>query len=69
VHPHDTDHRRAQAQHGEPKMSEQSETKSGLSSSKREDLWALIIAAAVMAVAFGAPEGLYYVFKKALFIF
>jgi hypothetical protein len=41
----------------------------GLSSAKREDIWALIIAAVVMAVSMAAPEGVYTFFKKVLYLF
>ena len=41
----------------------------GLSSAKREDIWALIIAAVVMLVSMAAPEWVYNFFKKYLFFF
>ena len=41
---------------------------SGLSSSKREDIWALIIAALVMIVSLAVPEGVYEFFKKILYV-
>lgn len=41
----------------------------GLSSSKREDIWALIIAGIVMLISMVAPEGVYHVFKKLLYFF
>ena len=41
----------------------------GLSSSKREDIWALIIAGIVMLVSIAAPEAVYNTFKKLLYIF
>ena len=48
---------------------EQSGTKSGgLSSSKREDIWALIIATLVMLVSLAAPEGVYELFKMILYV-
>ena len=43
------------------------EKKSGLSSSKREDIWALIIACIVLLLSLVAPEGVHDVFKKALY--
>ncbi len=43
--------------------------KPALSSAKREDIWALIIAAAVMAVSAVAPEAVYTFFKKFLYFF
>ena len=39
----------------------------GLSSSKREDIWALIIAVLVMVISILAPEGVHDVFKKFLY--
>ena len=41
----------------------------GLSSAKREDIWALIIASVVMLIAFAAPEGVYRFFTEVLFLF
>ena len=41
----------------------------GLSSAKREDIWALIIASVVMLISFAAPEGVYRFFKEVLFLF
>jgi len=41
----------------------------GLSSAKREDIWALIIAGAVMLISIAAPEAVYDFFKKVLYIF
>ncbi len=41
----------------------------GLSSSKREDIWALIIACIVMLISIAAPEGVHEFFKKALYFF
>ena len=41
----------------------------GLSSEKREDIWALIIASVVMLIAFAAPEGVYRFFTEILFLF
>lgn len=40
----------------------------GLSSAKREDIWALIIAALVMIASLAAPEGVYTFFKKILYV-
>ncbi len=41
----------------------------GLSSAKREDIWALIIAGTVMLISIAAPEAVYDFFKKVLYIF
>jgi len=41
----------------------------GLSSAKREDIWALIIAGIVMLVSIAAPEAVYDFFKKVIYIF
>ncbi len=41
----------------------------GLSSAKREDIWALIIAGAIMAISMITPEGVHHFFKKVLFLF
>lgn len=49
--------------------SEKEQPKGGLSSAKREDIWALIIAAAIFGVSAAAPEAVYTFFKKMLFIF
>ena len=40
----------------------------GLSSAKREDIWALLIAAAVMLAALAAPEAVHTFFKKVLYL-
>jgi hypothetical protein len=40
-----------------------------LSSAKREDIWALIIAGFVMLISIAAPEAVYSFFKKVLYIF
>lgn len=40
----------------------------GLSSAKREDIWALIIAAAVMAASLVAPEQIHAFFKQILYL-
>jgi hypothetical protein len=45
------------------------EEKPGLSSAKREDIWALVIAGVVMALSIAAPEAVYAVFKKMLYFF
>ena len=39
----------------------------GLSSAKREDIWALLVAAAVMLAALAAPEAVHTFFKKVLY--
>ncbi len=49
--------------------SESQELPTGLSSAKREDIWALIIAGIVMLVSIAAPETVYNLFKKVLYIF
>ncbi len=41
----------------------------GLSSAKREDIWALIIAGIVMLISIAAPEAVYSFFKNVLYIF
>jgi hypothetical protein len=41
----------------------------GLSSAKREDIWALIIATVVLLTSLAAPEAVYDFFKKILYIF
>ena len=45
------------------------EKPTGLSSAKREDIWALIIAGIVMLISMVAPETVYHIFKKLLYIF
>ena len=40
-----------------------------LSSEKREDLWAIIIAAAVLVLCCINPEAVHQFFKKSLFLF
>lgn len=40
-----------------------------LSSEKREDLWAIIIAGVVLVLSSIDPDALYTFFKKSLFIF
>lgn len=47
----------------------QQEESSGLSSSKREDIWALIIAGIVMLASIAAPDAVYNFFKKMLYLF
>ncbi len=41
----------------------------GLSSAKREDIWALIVAGIVMIASITAPDGVHSLFKKVLFFF
>jgi hypothetical protein len=41
----------------------------GLSSEKREDIWALLIALLVLVLCLAAPEAIYRFFKSALFVF
>jgi hypothetical protein len=53
-------------------MTSESETRgtsTGLSSAKREDIWALVIAGTVMLIAIAAPEAVHDFFKNVLFIF
>ena len=50
-------------------MSSSSESEEGLSSAKREDIWALIIAGIVMLFSMAAPETVYNVFKNLLYVF
>ena len=45
------------------------QAKPGLSSAKREDIWALIIAGIVMAASMAAPQSIYTFFSKTLFLF
>ncbi len=47
----------------------ESEPKGGLSSEKREDIWALIIAAVVMLICVMAPAGVHHFFKDLLYLF
>ena len=48
---------------------EPQDTPAGLSSAKREDIWALIIAGMVMLISMAAPDTVYNVFKKLLYVF
>ena len=41
----------------------------GLSSAKREDIWALIIAGIVMLFSIAAPEAVHNFFKNVLYLF
>ncbi len=45
------------------------DTATVLSSAKREDIWALIIAGIVMLLSMAAPEAVYNIFKKLLYVF
>jgi hypothetical protein len=45
------------------------DTSTGLSSAKREDFWALIIAGIVMLVSMAAPEIVHEIFEKLLYVF
>jgi hypothetical protein len=45
------------------------ESQTGLSSEKREDIWALLIALTVLVLCLAAPESIYTFFKKTIFIF
>jgi hypothetical protein len=49
--------------------SEPEDRATDLSSAKREDIWALIIAGIVMLLSIAAPEAVYNLFKKVLYIF
>jgi hypothetical protein len=49
--------------------STENQPKPGLSSAKREDIWALIIAGIVMVASMAAPESVYTFFNKVLFLF
>jgi hypothetical protein len=53
-------------------MSSESEPEvkaTGLSSAKREDIWALIIAGIVVLFSIAAPEAVYSFFKNVLYVF
>lgn len=41
----------------------------GLSSEKREDLWSILLAAAVLLLSMAAPEAVHNFFKNALYLF
>ncbi len=41
----------------------------GLSSEKREDIWALLIALGVLVICFVIPEQVYAFFKSTLYLF
>lgn len=43
-------------------------TSKGLSSAKREDIWALIIAGIVMLVSMAAPGIVHKIFEKLLYV-
>lgn len=45
------------------------EGSAGLSSAKREDIWALVIAGIVMLASIAAPDAVYSFFKKILYVF
>jgi hypothetical protein len=40
-----------------------------LSSEKREDIWSILLAVAVLLASMAAPEQVYHLFKKALYLF
>lgn len=44
------------------------EKPAGLSSAKREDIWALIIATVVLLISMAAPDAIYNFFKNILYI-
>ena len=50
-------------------MADQASGGTGLSSEKREDLWAVILALVVLLVALVAPQGLHDFFSTALYLF
>ncbi|NCO58388.1 MAG: hypothetical protein GW783_03015 [Deltaproteobacteria bacterium] len=50
-------------------MADQGSLRKGLSSEKREDLWAVILALVVLLVALVAPQGLHDFFSTALYLF
>lgn len=52
---------------GVPEDEKQAE--SGLTSERREDYWAIILATVVLIVSIAAPEAVHTFFKKILFIF
>jgi len=39
------------------------------SSEKREDIWAILIAVAILILSFAFPEQIYHFFKKGLYLF
>lgn len=45
------------------------DTSARLSSAKREDIWALIIAAIVMLVSIATPLAVHYIFADLLYLF
>ena len=49
--------------------SAESRPPSGLSSEKREDIWALLIALVIFLICLAAPEAIYVFFKNTLFVF
>ena len=49
--------------------SEPEDRATDLSSAKREDIWALIIAGIVMLISIAAPEAVYNFFKNVLYVF
>jgi hypothetical protein len=53
----------------EGRMSASTEPEEELSSAKREDIWALIIAGMVMLLSMAAPETVHNVFKNLLYVF
>ena len=53
-------------QTGVPDEDEKAE---GLSSEKREDIWALLIAGAIMVASLAAPQAIYSFFADTLYLF
>ncbi|MGD2064766.1 MAG: hypothetical protein PVF51_14485 [Nitrospirota bacterium] len=53
----------------EPGQTGGGSTQGGLSSEKREDIWSILLAAAVLLAAIAAPEQVYHLFKEALYLF
>lgn len=45
------------------------DTAESLSSAKREDIWALIIAGVVMLLSIAAPDAVHNLFKNVLYLF
>lgn len=40
-----------------------------LSSERREDIWAIVLAAIILLLSYIMPESIYHFFKKTLFLF